>query len=75
MTNPIENEKTSEIERSMEELFEAAELTPQELARLFGLPLAAITRAAYAGELKAHIVNHDIISIKREDALAWMANR
>ena len=59
----------------MEELFESAELTPQELSRLIDIPLEAITHAAFSGELKARIVDHDIISINRDDALAWLANR
>lgn len=59
----------------MGELFEATDLTPQELSRLLDIPLDAITHAAFSGALKAHIVNHDIISINRDDALAWLANR
>lgn len=62
-------------EKSMEELFESEVLTPEELAELLDIPLDRIRSAAFAGELKAKIVNHDIISIKRDDALAWLAKR
>jgi hypothetical protein len=61
--------------KSMEELFIADRLTPEELSRLIDMPVDVITRAAYAGELKAEIVNHDIVSISRDDALSWLASR
>ncbi|MEZ4499657.1 MAG: hypothetical protein R2839_06180 [Thermomicrobiales bacterium] len=63
------------LDKSMEELFESADLTPEELSELIDMPLNAIRMAAFSGELKAKIVNHDIISINRDDALAWLANR
>ncbi len=63
------------LDKSMEELFKSADLTPEELSELIDMPLNAIRMAAFSGELKAKIVNHDIISINRDDALAWLANR
>jgi hypothetical protein len=67
--------ETTDHGKTMEDLLESAELTPQELSRLIDIPLDAITRAAFAGDLKARIVNHDIISISRDDALAWLKSR
>ncbi|MGD9713318.1 MAG: DNA-binding protein [Thermomicrobiales bacterium] len=66
---------TGHPDKSMEELFESESLTPEELATLLEIPLHVIRSAAYAGDLTATIVNHDIISIKRDDALAWIAKR
>ena len=61
--------------KSMEELFTAEELTPEELSVLIDVPVHAIHSAAFSGELKATIVDHDVVSIKRDDALAWMSMR
>ena len=63
------------LNKSMEDLFESAVLTPEELAELVDIPLSVIRTAAFAGQLKAKIVNHDIISINRDDALSWLASR
>jgi hypothetical protein len=34
-----------------------------------------VRHAAFADELNAEIVDHDIISVRREDLLAWLADR
>jgi hypothetical protein len=34
-----------------------------------------IQHAAFSDELRAQIVGHDIISIRRDDVLAWLAAR
>ncbi len=60
-------------DKSMEQLFESKVLTPEELSELVDIPLNRIRTAAFSGELKAKIVNHDIVSIDRDDALAWLA--
>lgn len=60
---------------SMEELLHRDHYTPMELAELADLPLSLIEQAAFAGRLKANIVDHDIVGIARADALAWMESR
>ena len=49
--------------------------TPEELAELLGMSVYAVRHAAREGELKAAIVDHHILSIRREDALAWLARQ
>ena len=44
---------------------------PQELALLLGIGLHIIQHAAFAGELRAQIVGHHILAIRREDVIAW----
>jgi aryl carrier-like protein len=59
--------------RSVEELLRQDRYTPEEVSELLGIGLDVIRHAAFAGELRAQIVEHDIISLKREDVLAWLA--
>ncbi|MCC6792646.1 MAG: DNA-binding protein [Thermomicrobiales bacterium] len=59
----------------MAELLLQESYRPDELSALTDLPVTLIEHAAFSGELKAQIVDHDILSIRREDAIAWMANR
>jgi hypothetical protein len=60
-------------EKSMQELMTQETLTPKELATLLSIDVDTILTACFRGSLKAHIVDHDVISIERKDALAWMA--
>ncbi len=57
------------------ELLAQDSYTPEELATLMDLNVNRIREACYEGKLKAEIVNHDIISIKRSDALEWMSSQ
>jgi hypothetical protein len=61
--------------KTADDLLHQSEYTPAELASLLDVPLTLIEHDAYAGKLKAVIVEHDIISISRADALAWLATR
>jgi hypothetical protein len=67
-------ERTHE-HKSMAELLTQQEYTPEELAELVDIHVDLIRHVAFDGTLPAKIVNHDIISIRREDALHWLANR
>jgi hypothetical protein len=49
--------------------------TPEELATLLEMDVNLIRQAAYQGRLKATIVEHDIVSISRADALRWLDER
>jgi hypothetical protein len=60
-------------EKSIQELMTQETLTPKELATLLSIDVDTILTACFRGSLKAHIVDHDVISIERKDALAWMA--
>lgn len=60
---------------SPEELLRKDVYTPEELATLLDMDLNAIRQAAFAGRLKAKIIEHDIISIRREDAIAWLRDQ
>lgn len=57
----------------MQELMTQESLTPPELSRLLSIDVDTILTASFRGTLKAHIVDHDVISIDRRDALDWMA--
>lgn len=68
---PAADEGTSPVERLMRQ----DHYTPQELADLLEMPLSLITHDAFAGKLHANIVDHDIVSIRREDVITWLNNR
>lgn len=57
------------------ELMQQEHFTPEEVADLFEIGLDVVRHAAFAGELPAQIINHDIISIRRDDAVRWLAGR
>ena len=46
--------------------------TVEELARLSSMDHHLIERAVFNGQLKARIEGHRIVSIAREDAMAWL---
>jgi excisionase family DNA binding protein len=60
---------------SIDELLHHERYTPEELARLLGIGIDVIRHAAFAGELRAQKAGHDIVSLQREDVLAWLAQR
>lgn len=61
--------------KSIDELLHKESFTPEELATLLDLNVNQIRNACFEGELKATIVNHDIVSIDRADVLTWLASR
>lgn len=48
---------------------------PEEVSDLLGIPLPAVRRAVFAGELRATTLDHHILSIRRDALLAWLAAR
>ena len=60
-------------EKSMQELMTQETLTPKELSKLLSIDIDTHPDRLLRGSLKAHIVDHDVISIDRKDALDWMA--
>ena len=57
---------------SMYELLQQERYTPDEVAELLGIGVHIIQHAAFSGQLRAQIVGHDIISLRRDDILAWL---
>ena len=57
---------------SLHELLLQDRYTPEEVAELLEIGLETVRHAAFAGELRAQIAGHDIISIRRDDVLAWL---
>ncbi|HEU0115984.1 MAG TPA: hypothetical protein VFQ80_14960 [Thermomicrobiales bacterium] len=61
--------------RSLVELLHRERYTPEEAADLLQMGVDVLRHAAFAGELDAEIVDHDIVWLRREDLLAWLADR
>jgi len=61
--------------RSIAELLRQDHYTPEEVSELLGIGLDVIRHAAFAGTLRADIEGHDIISLQRDDVLAWFQTR
>jgi aryl carrier-like protein len=57
------------------ELLRQDRYTPEEVSELLGIGLDVIRHAAFAGTLRAEIEGHDIISLQRDDVLAWLQTR
>jgi len=57
---------------SLHELLQQDQYTPEEVAELLEIGLDVVRHAAFSGELRAQIVEHDIISIRRDDIIAWV---
>lgn len=57
---------------SLQELLQQDQYTPEEVADLLEIGLDVVRHAAFSGELRAQIAEHDIISIRRDDVLAWV---
>jgi hypothetical protein len=58
--------------RDPETLLHATAYTEEELSSLVGVGVYEIRRAAREGRLRARIVDEQVISISRDDALAWL---
>lgn len=58
--------------RSPEQLLHAEAYTEEELSKLVGIGVYEIRRAAREGHLRARVVDDEVISIRRDDALEWM---
>lgn len=57
---------------SIEEILHHDSYSPEELARLLEVPLETVQRAAMSGQLKAYIVDHHIIAIRRAAVVDWL---
>lgn len=57
------------------ELLHRDHYSPDELARLLGMDLHLILHDAQWGRLRAYIVDHHVLDIRRDDAIAWLLSR
>jgi hypothetical protein len=58
-------------DESIYELLQRDVYTPEEVAQLLDMDVNVVRNAAFEGELRAQIVEHDIVSIHREDVIDW----
>jgi hypothetical protein len=60
---------------SIEELLHRSVYSPAEAATLLDMDVRQIHAAAYRGDLKAHIVGKDIVSVERGELIRWLRER
>jgi hypothetical protein len=58
--------------KSVEALLHQPTYTTRELAELTGVNVRVIENAVFEKELPAVVIDHDIISIARQDAVSWL---
>ncbi len=58
--------------RNPDVLMHAEAFTEEELSNLVGIGVYEIRRAAREGRLRARVVDDEVISIQRDDAIEWM---
>jgi hypothetical protein len=63
------------IGRTPDELLHQDHYTPEELAVLLDMDVNAIRAAVFNHRLKAFVVDHHIMCIRRDDALRWLAGQ
>ena len=59
----------------IDRLVHQSHYTPEELAHVTGIGKEVIRHAAYSGDLRAFVIDHHCLDIRREDALAWLKRR
>lgn len=64
-----------DYQRSISDLMGRDHYTPDELAKLLDISPELIRHEVRVGRLKAYIVNHRVIDIRRPDAIAWLDHR
>ena len=57
------------------DLLQQERFTPEEVAELLGIGVHIIQHAAFTGELRAEIVGHHILRLRRDDLLVWLGTR
>jgi excisionase family DNA binding protein len=60
---------------TMYELLQQDQYRADEVAKLLGIGLAIVRHAAFTGELRAEIVGHHILRLRRDDVLVWLGTR
>ena len=59
----------------LEDTLQHDHYTPGELSDLLGINKHTIEQAAHSGELRATLLDHHIINIRREDVVRWLEGR
>ena len=60
---------------SVYELLQQDQHRADEVAKLLGIGVHIIQHAAFTGELRAEIVGHHILRLRRDDVLVWLGTR
>jgi excisionase family DNA binding protein len=60
---------------NVDELLHRNHYTVEELANLLGVSTHLVRHAALEKELRAYIVDHHVIDIRREDVITWLDAR
>ena len=60
------------LHHSLYELLLQDQYTPEEVAEVLGTDVDVVRHAVFTGELRAQIIEHDIITIRRHDVLTWL---
>lgn len=67
-----------DLNKSADELWNLLHLevyTPQEAAEVLNVSERMILKAAYGGDLKAVIINGDVVEMTRTDLVDWVKRR
>ena len=68
-------EPESRHPKSALELLHDEHYTPDDVARLLDIGVHIVRHAAFTGELRARILGHHVLSLQREDVVAWFLGR
>lgn len=71
MSEETRMEETSEVDQ-LWDLLKQEVYTPEEAARVLNVKEDLLLRNAFGGDLKATIVNGDVISFARTDLVQWL---
>lgn len=71
MSEETRRNQTGEVSHLWELLHQERYL-PEEAAEVLNLPERLILKSAFGGELKARIVNGEVIDISRADLVSWL---
>lgn len=66
--DPVTNRHTR---HTLAELMLQDNYQPDEVAELLGIDVDVVHQAAFRGDLKAEVIGHTIVNIRREDVLDW----
>jgi excisionase family DNA binding protein len=67
--------REQEVLESSDVILHKDHYSPEELAELLSMTVDHIRGAVHNGRLHAMVIDHRIISIRREDVLAWLESR
>jgi excisionase family DNA binding protein len=67
--------REQEVLESSDVILHKDHYSPEELAELLSMTVDHIRGEAHNGHLHAMVIDHRIVSIRREDVLAWLESR